>query len=152
MERFVDAMAAAGWRLFVTYLHPDYHARSGTRCLIARIFGVRAEVAEPPGYRRFMEEHPDIAAYVERQPLRVGDGAVPRQRIDRKFDELAWRRLAKYKEIAPMWGPPHFLPEDPDLVPRTTVDGLCVTFEHPLIAAAVEQALPDFLADRRSEG
>jgi len=148
---FVDRMSDSGWRLYLTDLHPDFHARSGERCLVARIFGVRAEVAEGAAYRRFMARHPGIAAYVERLPLRAGDGQVPARRIAQKFDELAWRRLARYKEIAPIWGPPQFLPEDPDATLGTNVDGLCLSFEHPMIAIAVEQALPDFLGARASD-
>ena len=142
LPAFIDSMAAEGWRLFLTDVHPDYNSQR--KCLVARIFGIREDVAEATGYFERVASSDYTAQLLAERPLTSGAGDGLLAEVETQLSAEEWAALAEYKKFFPIWGrpfPPVSTVEDARELVTGPACNLNLHFAGGQIESLVRQAL-----------
>lgn len=125
------------YRVFVSDAHPDYHAAKKKKCVVARMFLIRKDLAERLEFAEFLS----IPGHSLKREL---DRNEIRHFIHETLSspsENRWQKIIQYKEIYPIWGR---VPEQVDLTLRRRLNttGLNLVFKGQQIINEVKRANP----------
>lgn len=104
LPQLVDRLNATGFEVFLTKADPEFHAAGACRAMVARLFGIRREVAEKLEYFERFAQFGGLEAVVGSRRLRPGEGRSVLRDVETSLTTTQWNLLADYKRYFPIWG------------------------------------------------